>query len=300
MLKIGIIGLGDIARKAYLPIISKSKIALHLYTRNESTLTEVSELYRFSNRHRSLDELIGSGIKGAFVHAPTTSHYSIVEQLLLNNIHVYVDKPITYDFFSTEKLVALAEKKKLILMAGFNRRYAPAYQRLKELQDPNMIIMQKNRKSLPGDVRTFIFDDFIHVVDTLLFLFPYTVEKLIVTGKKHEGLLHHVVLQLVSATGATAIGIMNRDSGTVEEKLEVFTSSEKRVVYNVSDTIIHQERNETKQGTSDWDRLLYKRGFEQIVEDFLLSVESGTLPENSQTLLSHKVCEEVVQQLELI
>lgn len=300
MLKIGIIGLGDIARKAYLPILSKSKIELHLHTRNEATLTQVSELYRFSNLHQSLEALIGTGIKGAFVHAPTTSHYKIVEQLLLNNIHVYVDKPITYDFASTEKLVALAEKKKLILMAGFNRRYAPAYLRLKELQNPDMIIMQKNRKSLPGDVRTFIFDDFIHVVDTLLFLFPYTVDKLIVTGKKQDGLLHHVVIQLVSATGATAIGIMNRDSGTVEEKLEVFTSGEKRVVYNVSDTVIHQERNETRQGTGDWDRLLYKRGFEQIVEEFLRSVQTDTLLENSHTLLSHKVCEEVVQQLELI
>jgi virulence factor len=300
MLKIGIIGLGDIALKAYLPVIGKRRIELHLHTRNEATLTQVGELYRLNNLHQSLDTLISSGITGAFVHAPTTSHYTIVEQLLSNNIHVYVDKPITYDFTSSEKLVALAERKKLILMVGFNRRYAPAYLRLKELKDPNMIIMQKNRKSLPGDIRTFIFDDFIHVVDTLLFLFPHPVDKLTVTGKKKDGLLYHVVIQLTSATGATAIGIMNRDSGTVEERLEVFTSQEKRVVYNVSDTIVHQERNETRQGTGDWDRLLYRRGFEQIVEDFLLSVESGHLSDTSQTLLTHKVCEEVVQQLELI
>lgn len=184
MLKIGIIGLGDIAHKAYLPVISRSKVAVHLFTRNEVTLSQVSELYRFNNLHQSLESLIDSGITGAFVHAPTSSHYTIIDQLLSHNIHVYVDKPITYDFESSKKLVQLAEKKQLILMAGFNRRYAPAYQKLKELKDPNMIIMQKNRKSLPGDVRNFVFDDFIHVIDTLLFLFPFTVEKLIVTGKK--------------------------------------------------------------------------------------------------------------------
>lgn len=298
MLKIGIIGLGDIAHKAYLPVISKRKIEVHLFTRNEATLSRVSELYRFKNIHQSLESLINSGIKGAFVHAPTSSHYAIVEQLLSHNIHVYVDKPITYDYESSEKLVALAEKKSLILMAGFNRRYAPAYQKLKELQDPNMIIMQKNRKSLPGEVRNFIFDDFIHVIDTLLFLFPYPIEKLIVTGKKKDKLLYHVVVQFIAAHGATAIGIMNRDSGTVEEKLEVFTSGEKRVVYNVSDTFIHQDKNETKLGAGDWDPTLHKRGFEQIVEEFLLSVESGNAPQNSLTLLSHKMAEKVVQHLE--
>ena len=106
--------------------------------------------------------------------------------------------PSLMTYTSAEKLVALAEKKNLILMVGFNRRYAPAYQKLKELQDPNMIIMQKNRKSLPGDVRTFIFDDFIHVIDTLLFLFPYPIEKLMVTGKKKDNLLYHVVVQLIA------------------------------------------------------------------------------------------------------
>jgi len=298
MLKIGIIGLGDIAHKAYLPVISKRKIEVHLYTRNEATLARVGELYRYKNLHQSLESLINSGIKAAFVHAPTSSHYTIVEQLLSHNIHVYVDKPITYDYESSEKLVALAEKKSLILMAGFNRRYAPAYQKLKELQDPNMIMMQKNRKSLPGEVRNFIFDDFIHVIDTLLFLFPYPIEKLIVTGKKKDKLLYHVVVQFIAANGANAIGIMNRDSGTVEEKLEVFTSGEKRVVYNVSDTFIHQDKNETKLGSGDWDPTLHKRGFEQIVEAFVLAVETGNAPQNDHSLLSHKLAESVVQHLE--
>jgi virulence factor len=298
VLKIGIIGLGDIAHKAYLPVISKRNIEVHLYTRNEATLSRVSGMYRFKNLHQSLESLIKSGIKGAFVHAPTSSHYEIVAQLLSHNIHVYVDKPLTYDYTSSERLLGLAEKKNLILMVGFNRRYAPAYQKLKELQDPNMIIMQKNRKSLPGEVRNFIFDDFIHVIDTLLFLFPYHIEKLIVTGKKKDNLLYHVVVQFIAAHGATAIGVMNRDSGTAEEKLEVFTSGEKRVVYNVSDTVIHQDKNETKLGIGDWDPTLHKRGFEQIVEHFLLSVESGNAPQTSLTLLSHRMAEEVVQQLE--
>jgi virulence factor len=298
MLKIGIIGLGDIAQKAYLPVIGGKKVEAHLYTRNAETLRQLGEQYRIENRHNSLESLMNSGITGAFVHAPTAAHENLVEQLLSRNIHVYVDKPITYDYASSEKLVALAEKKKLLLTVGFNRRYAPAYQKLKELQNPNMIIMQKNRKALPGDVRTFIFDDFIHVIDTLLYLFPYPIEKLVVTGKKKEARLYQVVVQFTSPDGDTAIGIMNRDSGTVEERLEVFTSGEKRVVYNFSDVVVYQDKNETRLGSNDWETTLHRRGFEQIVETFLqaLALNSPSL-EYGGALLTHKICEQVVEKL---
>jgi virulence factor len=298
MLKIGIIGLGDIARKAYLPVVSQKNIDVHLYTRNEATLTAVGNQYRIKNLHTSMTSLIGSGITGAFVHSPTSTHNQIVEQLLSNNIHVYVDKPITYDYASSENLLALAKRKKLILMTGFNRRFAPAYQALKTLHEPNMIIMQKNRHALPAEVRTFVFDDFIHIVDTLLYLFPYPAERILISGRKKENLLYHVMVQFIAAEGQTAIGIMNRDSGTVEEKLEIFSSSEKRVVYDLAEMTILKNKDETFSGRSDWESTLHKRGFEQIVNAFLTAIESGSPAINQHdALLTHKICEQVVTVL---
>ncbi|HET6542146.1 MAG TPA: hypothetical protein VFG46_16765, partial [Chryseolinea sp.] len=191
-------------------------------------------------------------------------------------------------------------KKHLILEVGFNRRYAPAIQDLKLLRNPSMIVMQKNRKSLPGNVRTFIFDDFIHVVDTLLYLLPHPIEQLIVNGKKKDNLLYHVVVQFISAEGCTAIGIMNRDSGTNEEKVEVFTPEEKRIVYNVTDTFILKDKNEIKRGVSDWESTLSKRGFEGIVDEFLRAVESRSAMHHENHMLTHKICEEIVNKLEAI
>lgn len=299
MLKIGIIGLGDIAQKAYLPVISKKKIECHLFSRNETTLRNIAQSYRFTNIHSSLDSLIRSGIRAAFVHSSTSSHFEIVEKLLDNNIHVYVDKPLTYDLTSSEKLIAIAEQKKLNLLVGFNRRYAPAYRQLKTMADHNMIVMQKNRQSLPGDVRTFVFDDFIHVIDTLLYFFPHNIEKLNVSGKRKANMLYHAVIQLTSASGVTAIGIMNRDSGTTEEILEVFSPEGKMVAYNVSDVYVHKNRQIIKTATDDWESTLHKRGFEQIVDDFLRAAESGGDPQVSiqEHLRTHKLCEDVVGKL---
>ncbi len=298
MLKIGVIGLGDIAQKAYLPVFSKKEFEVHLFTRDQVKLQDLGAKYRFSNLHDSLDSMISTGIQVAFVHTATASHEDIVTRLLNSNIHVFVDKPITYHFDSTERLLTLARKKDLILEVGFNRRYAPAIQNLKALRNPSMIIMQKNRKSLPGNVRTFIFDDFIHVVDTLLYLSPHPIEQLIVNGKKQDNLLYHVVVQFIFAEGCTAIGIMNRDSGTNEEKVEVFTSEEKRIVYNVTDTFVLQDKNEMKVGVSDWESTLNKRGFEGLVDEFLRVVELGIPMHHENHLLTHKVCEEIVDKLE--
>jgi len=302
MLKIGIIGIGSIAQKAYLPILCSHDLELHLYSRDQDKLSKIGRQYRLTNLHQSLESILDSGIKGAFVHTSTNSHKEIIEQTLLHNIHVYVDKPITYDYESSEKLTVLAESRNRILMTGFNRRYAPTYKKLKESYDPNMIIMQKNRQSSPGNVRTFVFDDFIHVIDTLRYLFPYPIKDLLINGRKKDGMLLHVVIQFLAENGATAIGIMNRDSGTVEEKLEVFTSTEKRVVYNVSDTVIYSGKNELKVGTSEWDYTLFKRGFESIINDFLQAIETGKQPQTSMrdALLTHEICEKVVRKLDKI
>ena len=299
-LKIGVIGLGDIAQKAYLPILNKKELEVHLYTRDQIKLQDLGAKYRFNNLHDSLDSLISTGIRAAFVHTATASHEDILTRLLNSNIHVFVDKPITYHSDTTEKLLTLARDKGLILKVGFNRRHAPAIQNLKALHDVNMIIMQKNRKLLPGEVRTFIFDDFIHVVDTLLYLSPYPIEQLIVNGKKKSNLLYHVVVQFLFAEGRTAIGIMNRDSGTNEEKLEVFTTEEKRVVYNVTDSFILKDKNEIKVGGSDWESTLNKRGFEAMVDEFLHAVKSGASQYQENHLLTHQVCEEIVNKLEAL
>lgn len=300
MLKIGIIGLGDIAQKAYLPIISAIRdIDVHLQTRDSAILRKIGEQYRFTGLHDNIESLIDADIKAAFVHAATRAHYTIVEQLLSHHIHVYVDKPVTADLASTEKLIALANAKNLILSVGFNRRFAPAYLLAKDLGEPNMILLQKNRRSMAGDVRSFVFDDFIHVIDTLLFLFPYAIAQVSISGKKKDGLLHHVTVQLTSKEGNIAIGIMNRDSGTTEEKLEVFTSTAKMTVYNVSDVVVQEGKNETKHMPNDWEPTLRKRGFEQIITDFLQAVRSGkeSPASTAQTLLSHTICEEIVLKL---
>ncbi|CAH2715626.1 Putative oxidoreductase YceM [Neobacillus rhizosphaerae] len=299
MIKIGVIGLGDIAQKAYLPVYSTMKdVEFHFYTRNQEKLRSIGAKYRFDHLHAELESLVSSGIVGAFVHSSTSSHEEIVQWLLIRGIHVFVDKPITDNYKGAKRLVELADEKGLILMTGFNRRYAPSYRKLKEVAKPNMVIVQKNRKGLPGEPRTFIFDDFIHVVDTMRYLYPHPIEKLLVNGRMEGDTLYHVVIQFI-AQGATAIGIMNRDNGTNEEVVQVMGPLEKRTVSNVSHLLISKDMENIEIRSGDWEPTLMKRGFEQMVGDFIHAVHTNSLPMISawDALETHEICEKIIMKL---
>jgi virulence factor len=280
---VGIIGLGDIAVKAYLPVITTRDINLHLCSRDPNKLNTIGRQYRITNLHSNIDSLISAGIDAAFVHTATSSHEEIVRKLLENDINVYVDKPVTDSYDTTAELVDLARQKKLLLKAGFNRRYAPAYARLKDVGGANMILMQKNRKSLPGKIRTFIFDDFIHVVDTLLFLLNNNEPKIHVEARIEGQELYHLVVNFTVGK-TTAVGIMNRDAGVTEERLEIFSPNEKRVIIDLTD-----------QNKNPWQTTLKTRGFEDMIDDFL-SMRSDA--DYDAILRTHKICETIVHQLE--
>ncbi|MGI4729035.1 MAG: Gfo/Idh/MocA family protein [Janthinobacterium lividum] len=300
MIKIGIIGLGDIAAKAYLPVLSsKTSFEFHLCSRNEQRMQQLGEKYRLQNQHKTIADLIESGIKAAFVNAATEAHFEIVKQLLEAKISVFVDKPISMIYAESKQLTELAEAQNVLLMVGFNRRYAPVYQQLK-LEKPTLIILQKNRKSLPDFTRRFVVEDFIHVVDTLRYLFPYPIENLLVNGLKKGEMLHQLVIQFVAKSGEVAIGIMNRDTSTTEEKLEVMTATQKKTVYNVSDLVSEENKNIIYLGGNDWESTLHKRGFEQMTDDFLQAVAHSKSTQISvrDALFTHEICERIVEELE--
>ncbi|MFD5031049.1 Gfo/Idh/MocA family protein [Streptomyces sp. NPDC058405] len=294
-MKVGCIGLGDIAQKAYLPVLTTLPgVELHLQTRTPATLTRTAEAHRIpaAQCHTDLDSLLGQDLDAAFVHAPTGVHAEIATRLLEAGVPTYVDKPIAYELADSERVVNLAEERGVSLAVGFNRRFAPAYAQC--LEHPReLILLQKNRVGLPEDPRTFVLDDFIHVVDTLRFLLPGPVEHTDVRARIRDGLLHHVVLQL-SGDGFTAIGMMNRLNGSTEEILEVSGQDTKRAVHDLATVIDHKGQPSVRR-RGDWVPVARQRGIEQCVLAFLDAVRAGKPLSARDALRTHELCERVVR-----
>ncbi|MFJ8623127.1 Gfo/Idh/MocA family protein [Kitasatospora sp. NPDC093550] len=298
LLPVGVIGLGDIAQKAYLPVVGALPgLDLRLMTRDGAKLERIGEAYRVAaeKRFTDLGELIGSGIRAAFVHAATDQHVPIVERLLTAGVDVYVDKPLDYTLDGSRRLVDLADRTGRSLMVGFNRRHAPGYVQAKE-RPRDLIVLQKNREGLPEAARTLVYDDFIHVVDLLRFLVPGEIEHVDVRSRSRNGLVEHVVLTL-GGEGFTALGIMNRLSGSTEEVLEVSGGDSKREVRNLAEVIDHRGQP-TVRRRGDWVSVARQRGIEQCVLAFLDAVRTGKTLDARDALRTHELCELVVARIE--
>ncbi|CAL9370331.1 Gfo/Idh/MocA family protein [Streptomyces albus] len=293
-MRIGVIGLGDIAKKAYLPVLmAQPGLEPHLVTRNPATLEAVGAAHRVpaAHRHTGLDGLLAARPDAAFVHAATDAHPELVRRLLDARIPTYVDKPLAYDLAASRDLVERAERHGTSLAVGFNRRHAPGYAQC--LEHPrDLIVLQKNRVGLPEEPRRMVLDDFIHVVDTLRFLAPGQPDHIDVTARVADGLLHHLVLHL-AGDGFTAVGIMNRLSGSAEERLEVSGQDTKREVRDLAEVVDHKGQPSVRR-RGDWVPVARQRGIEQCVLAFLDAVRDGRTLSAQDALRTHELCERIV------
>lgn len=295
-LRVGVVGLGDIAEKAYLPTLTaRGDVELTLMTRNPVSLERIGRQYGLPRRTTSLNQLLDAGIEAAFVHASTEAHFDLVEGLLGAGVQVLVDKPLAPTLAQSTRLVELAEERGLSLMVGFNRRHCPAYAPLAGLT-PSVVLLQKNRAGLAAEPRRVVFDDFIHVIDTLRFLLPRGEEEVSVWCSLSDDLLSTVTLGL-RVEDSTAVGVMNRMSGSNEEVLEVLGNGYTHRVVDLVDVWRAEAggplgaRRLPRDG---WTGVSTVRGFTAMCEAFLSAVWSGEVLSARDSLRSHQIAEQVV------
>lgn len=183
-------------------------------------------------------------------------------------------------------------------MVGFNRRFCPMVRKLKDKGKADIIIMEKNREFPPGDIRKFIVEDFIHVVDTLRFLMGEEIINMDINFSKKGNNLNNVVVTF-KGDKTTAIGIMNRNSGITEENIEYMINGSKYVIEDLVDFFKVSNKGKIKKTYGGWDSTLYKRGFEDLISHFLTSVSEMKEPDPSMedSIVTHKICEYIVNHI---
>jgi virulence factor len=295
-MRIAMIGLGDIACKAYLPIMANHpSITPILCTRNTARLAELVQQYRITEYCEDASTLLLLKPDAVMIHSNTESHAQLARQCLQAGIPTFIDKPISYQLEKCEDLLNLAEQKHVPLAVGFNRRCAPLISALANQSTPIQIIMQKNRINLAADARVFIYDDFIHVLDTLRFLAPNKTSDLQIFAREHQGKLG--ALQVSWQAGKTALtASMNRISGVTEERLEFFAEQQKWQIDNLASGNHWHNKQVQPLGFGDWEDTLFKRGFKTMIDNWVNQINQQTLGNHADILATHALCEKVVIQ----
>ncbi len=305
-MKIGIIGLGDIAQKAYLPVITAlTDIELVLCTRNENTLLRVAKQYRISEVCRDYKELLNFNVDAVMVHAATSVHPDIASFFLSHGIPTFVDKPLADSAFACEALYDVAEKHNQPLYVGFNRRHAPLFnQHLPGFQQGNLdslraLRWEKHRYNLTGDVRTFIFDDFIHPLDSVNLFAKVDLQDVYVTCQKAGDQLARVDVQWQH--GETLLhASMNRQYGITGERVQAHLVNE---AFEFDSFVAghHWKANQqTSLSLKDWTPMLESKGFSHMLKDWINVVEAGKLASSivERNLASHQLAEAICNRIE--
>lgn len=114
MLQIGLIGLGKIAEKAYLPYMRQlPDVKWHISTRDKTVRETVKGLFSSAKTYQDIDQLLAQELDGVFIHAATKVHFDLASRFLSRGIPVYMDKPATESFDTTKNFMILQKNMTL-------------------------------------------------------------------------------------------------------------------------------------------------------------------------------------------
>lgn len=131
----------------------------------------------------SIEELL-SKVKAVSIAAVTSAHHEIAKKCLQNNVHVFVEKPITTTIEQAEELVEIAKNNNLKLQVGHIERFNPGLISLESyISEPRFIQTDRLSQFNPrGTDVAVVLDLMIHDIDIILSLIKSNIKQIDANG----------------------------------------------------------------------------------------------------------------------
>ncbi|MGY0694219.1 Gfo/Idh/MocA family protein [Virgibacillus sp. FSP13] len=301
-LRIGMVGLGGIAQKAYLPVLTKETDWTFSGAFSPSTEKRKHICKQYRIQYFASLSALTQHCDAVFVHSSTVSHFEVVSELLTNGIDVYVDKPLAATVSEAEKLVNLSKRHGRKLMVGFNRRFAPMYVEAKEsVNDLAWARFEKHRvNGIGGNSASYtMLDDYIHLVDTVRWLAGGNVQAMYKNIRvNNENQLIYAQHTYESSHKRSFSTAMHRNTGSNLEQLELFADGTIYRVKNMHTMEVEQNDTMTMKTPSSWETILKLRGFEGAIRHFIHCVQNDIQPavDGLEGLKSQLMVEELLHE----
>ncbi|WP_262314798.1 Gfo/Idh/MocA family protein [Lacticaseibacillus parakribbianus] len=302
MLNIGVIGLGNIAQKAYLPVYAQmqDQVQWYLESRDLAKVTRLANQFHMVAAGTDVAALDQLSLDAVMIHSATAVHYELVKHFLARGVNVFVDKPLATTQAQVTELYLLAAQHQKLLTVGFNRRFAPQIQALAALADKNLVQVTKNRAADPQAPEHAIFDLLIHPLDTALALagFPEEPKARYSLHLNDQGLLEQASVTFTAA-GLRGTAAINLVAGSNLEEATVATTAGISRVQDLSRLQVYTGSQVRTTQAPDWQPMLETRGFAPMIRAFVAAVaQSATNPVAPQTSrLTHTILTDMVKQL---
>lgn len=300
--RVGVVGLGDIASKVYLPLLSLSPQVeiVGVASRSEARVEEVVRTFRLrAALCRNVDEVLGQRPDIVFVHTPPQAHYPVIVPIIRRGVPVYVDKPLSNDLTRAEELASLAARTATLLAVGFNRRFAPMVLAARDfVESPTYILAQKHRRVAQDQPsRDTAYGDLIHAVDLALWLSGGRSSDLS-SGRIRSDPSGRLEVSSGSITASNVVSefAMSRDTGIDFESLLLAGGNRSALVTNLEQVQLESWDQSSLKTFGAWDSINYRRGFVALIDHVFssLSAPEACIVAAAATLEAHRTVERLL------
>ncbi|MEP7195898.1 MAG: bi-domain-containing oxidoreductase [Saprospiraceae bacterium] len=265
---IGIIGSGNFTSSTMLPLLYKLNAPIKSITSNSGlTATQLAKKYNIpvvSTDYQSV--LQDSSTESVIITTRHNTHAQIVGEALLQNKHVFVEKPLALNVEELKKCIVALEKSSGSLMVGYNRRFAPAAKLLKEhlqkSESSMQIVITMNAGYLPIDHWTQnmeigggrIIGEACHCFDLANYL-TGSLAKEVLAQSMDEGKSNsdNVSVMVKYENGSTAVinYFANGSKDYPKERIEVYQKNQTAVIDNFKKLSFFGSSTKEWSGTQD-------------------------------------------------
>lgn len=153
--QVGMLGAGSYARKFLLPNLKSNGVEFNsIATASGLSAKDIGSQYGFASCVSKTDEVLGDKNTNLIVIATRhDSHAELARKALLENKHVFVEKPLAMNDEELDSVIEAANNSTGKLMVGFNRRFSPLAKTAKEFftnrQSPLSILYRINAGRIP-------------------------------------------------------------------------------------------------------------------------------------------------------
>ncbi|WP_216852897.1 Gfo/Idh/MocA family protein [Phytoactinopolyspora halotolerans] len=129
-LKVGVVGLGEVAQVVHLPILASRPELFEISAVCDVSPTLVATLgdrYRVPGRYGEVSDLLSHDLDAVMVLTSDEYHTDIVTAACRAGRHVFVEKPMCLNLREAEWILDERDDAGVQVMVGYMRRYAPAF-----------------------------------------------------------------------------------------------------------------------------------------------------------------------------
>ncbi|MDB2624711.1 bi-domain-containing oxidoreductase [Flavobacteriaceae bacterium] len=286
---ISFIGAGSYAQGNLLPNIPEnsqvSKIGV--LTNTGTTSKRVAEKFKFNFCATLENDVLDEKTNTVFVATRHDSHGKYVLKALEQNKHVFVEKPLCLKESELENIIEAQQQSQTAVMIGFNRRFSPLTQKIKNLvvSGPISMIYRINAGAISKD--TWIQDmevgggrvlgEVCHFIDYLTYLngsLPTKVSAHVLSDPECLNDTVNIMLQFENGSTGVVCYYSNGSKSLAKEYVEVYASGTTAILNDFKELRIYGKGKPSKTKLFNQNK-----GQKEMVEGFINGIiTSGKAP----------------------